>query len=98
VVLAPSSSLGPLLLPLRFLAATHAMSTLASVVSDGSPGSCVAPTPFTTFSPLDERRRFEGGFVESIELPAFLCLRLVDSGAVVSPSSPDASRDDACCI
>jgi hypothetical protein len=25
-----------------------------------------------------------------------LCLRLVDSGAVVSPSSPDASLDDGC--
>jgi hypothetical protein len=71
--------------PIRF-----AISVLASVVSEGSPGS----DPFGILSPMDERNRFEGGFDASIELP-FLCFK-VDSGAVDEPSSPEASLDDVC--
>jgi len=69
-----------------------AMSVLPSVVSDGSPGS-----PFAAFSEfVDDLRRLLGGFVASSELADFLCLELLDSGAVDSPSSPDASREDGC--
>ena len=41
-----------------------------------------------------DRNLFAGGF-ESIELP-FLWLAPVDSGAVDSPSSPEASREEGC--
>ena len=67
-----------------------AISVLPSVVSEGSPGS----DPLGILSPVDERNRFEGGLDASIELP-FLCFKL-DSGAVDSPSSAEASRDDVC--
>lgn len=58
------------------------ISTLASVVSLGSPGS----RPLSTLSEEAFRCRLLGGFCEA----------LVDSGAVVSPSSAEASRDSVC--
>ena len=91
-VLSSSASFEPLFRPL--LPTRLAISVLASVVSDGSPGSCTFVDPLGILSWVDDRNRFAGGF-ESIELP-FLELRMPDSGAVDSPSSPDASRDDGC--
>jgi len=77
-------------LPLRVT--RSAMSTLASVVSLGSPGSRACGTAI--WSEL-ERWRLLGwaALVESV----FLWVPPVrlDSGAVVSPSSPEASRDSA---
>lgn len=74
--LSSSSSSLPFLFRTRF-----SISSDASVLSDGSPGS---PFGMIIFSCVDDRSRLAG----------FLT---VDSGAVDSPSSPDASRDDACC-
>lgn len=74
-----------------FFVTRFAISALPSVVSEGSPGSC---DPLGIFSWVDERNRFAGGLDASIELP-FLCFKL-GSGAVDSPSSPDASRDEFC--
>lgn len=70
---------------LRWEPTRSAMSTLASVVSLGSPGSAL------TWSLDDE----DGA---SPVAAAVLRCRLarVDSGAVVSPSSPEASRDSVC--
>jgi hypothetical protein len=65
------------------------------VVSDGSPGSWTLSDPFVIFSCVLDRNLFAGGLVESIEFP-FLWLMPVDSGAVDSPSSPEASRDEGC--
>jgi len=76
--------------PMRF-----AISVLPSVVSDGSPGSSALSFPLGIFSWVPDRNRFAGGLVESIEF-VFLWFKLADSGAVDSPSSPDASRDDGC--
>lgn len=72
-----------------------AISVLPSVVSDGSPGSWGLSDPFVIFSCVLDRNLFAGGLVESIEFP-FLWPRPVDSGAVDSPSSPEASREDGC--
>jgi hypothetical protein len=91
-VLSSSASFELLLRPL--LPTRLAISVLASVVSEGSPGSSKLVDPLETLSWIDERSRLAGGF-ESIEL-LFLVLRMPDSAAVVSPSSPDASRDDGC--
>jgi len=71
-----------------------AISVLPSVVSDGSPGSWILLDPFVIFSCVLDRNLFAGGF-ESIELP-FLWPAPVDSGAVDSPSSPEASREEGC--
>jgi len=75
--------------PTRF-----AISVLPSVVSDGSPGSWTLSDPFVIFSCVLDRNLFAGG-LESIEFP-FLWPTPVDSGAVDSPSSPEASRDEGC--
>lgn len=64
------------------------MSVLPSVLSEGSPGS-----PFGIFSCIEDRSLFAAGGL-SVEA-TFLCL-VVLSGAVDSPSSPDASLDEAC--
>ena len=80
---------------LPFLFDLVAISILASVVSDGSPGS-----PFAAaFSPAvlaRVRGRFTGVLVdESTEAEDFLCLMILLTCAAESPaSSPDASRDD----
>lgn len=80
------------------------MSSLSSVVSEGSPGSALAIVGVAL--PLLEaasalalervRGRFGGGFVESTEVADFLCLLVdTDTGtAESSASSPEASRDD----
>jgi hypothetical protein len=80
-------------LPLR--PTRSAMSTLASVVSLGSPGStAVAGMIFEL-----ERWRLEGGWTADAEESIFLwpgrVVVVADSGAVVSPSSAEASRDSA---
>lgn len=84
-------------LPLRVLRreTRSAMSTLASVVSLGSPGSTEASAALSEL--LLPRWRLLGGCCELLE-SAFRwpCEGAPeDSGAVVSPSSPDASRDSA---
>ena len=88
-----------LLAALRLLRATRsAMSTLASVVSLGSPGSVALEDWCSRARSEFARCRLLGGWVE---LPESV-LRWCDGGpldslAVVSPSSADASRDsDAC--
>lgn len=81
-----SSVVAMLLRP--FLETRFSISTLPSVVSDGSPGSLVSD-PFA----VDERNLFAGGLDASIELP-FLCFKV--GSAADSPSSPEASRDDGC--
>jgi hypothetical protein len=68
---------------------------LASVVSEGSPGSRMFSEPLDSLSCVDDRNLLAGGLPES-RRPPFLWVKLPDSGAVDSPSSPDASRDDAC--
>lgn len=76
------------------------MSLLATVVSEGSPGSSfAAPLAVGTLpSPEDLRTRFGGGTEPAASIEdCFLGLfdgaaGLVDSSA----SSPDASRDDGC--
>lgn len=72
-----------------------AMSTLASVVSLGSPGSATL-----LLLPLSRTRsELARCLLLGFKLVP-LVVRLVcrdDSGAVVSPSSPEASREDVCC-
>lgn len=84
-------------LPLRvlFLETRSAMSTLASVVSLGSPGSTEASASLSEL--LFPRWRLLGGCCELPEsVLRWPCEGAPeDSGAVVSPSSPDASRDSA---
>lgn len=90
------SSLASLELLFRpFRAIRSAISVLASVVSEGSPGSCKFSESFDTLSCVDARNLLEGGSLESTWLP-FFWPNLPDSGAVDSPSSPDASREEAC--
>ena len=77
---------------------------LASVVSDGSPGSSfwmlgTAKSWLDAFSAAVAvervRGRFEGGFVDSTDVETFLCLAPDDAcAAESSASSPDASRDE----
>lgn len=85
-------------LPLRvlFLETRSAMSTLASVVSLGSPGSTEASAALSE-ELLLPRWRLLGGCCELLESALrWPCEGAPeDSGAVVSPSSPDASRDSA---
>ena len=83
------------------------MSELASVVSDGSPGSSLLILgigmplfKLVSATALDRvRGRLAGGFVESIDIVDFLCLLLVGVCVEVSSpaSSPEASRDEGCC-
>lgn len=80
-----------------------AISVLASVVSEGSPGSSfwmlgmAAPLPVIALSAVTVDRvrgRFAGGWAVSIEVAAFLCLE-PEGGPVTSVvSSPEASRDE----
>lgn len=84
-------------LPLR--ATLSAMSTLASVVSLGSPGSTTWGEATAGWSEL-ARWRLLGGWLlppaaESVFLWVAAAVPVVrpDSGAVVSPSSAEASRD-----
>ena len=102
-----AAELLPLVLPSPILADTDlrlplrdtrsAISTLASVVSLGSPGSA-AWAPITAAASAAAgwselaRWRLLGGWLLAAELGLWAAVRL-DSGAVVSPSSPDASRD-----
>lgn len=85
-------------LPLRvlLLETRSAMSTLASVVSLGSPGSTEASAALSD-ELLLPRWRLLGGCCELLESALrWPCEGAPeDSGAVVSPSSPDASRDSA---
>jgi hypothetical protein len=82
---------------------------LASVVSDGSPGSSLLidrPTVAFPFRLVSEsavkkdrvRARFEGGiFDASTADRGFLCLPDEVAGAAdSSPSSPEASREEGC--
>ena len=80
-----------------------AMSVLASVVSDGSPGSSllmlVPDTPsFETLSASIVDRvlgRLAGGFIPSTIAVDFFGLKFVLLGAAESPaSSPEASREE----
>jgi len=83
------------------------MSMLASVVSDGSPGSSLAiegpsatPLPvvawLSVMTPERVRARFVGGTLLAASID-FLCLPGNTSGtADSSPSSPEASRDEGC--
>ena len=74
------------------------MSLLATVVSEGSPGSSfAAPLAVGTLpSPEDLRTRFGGGTVPAVSIElCFLDLFDGTAGPVdSSASSPDASRDD----
>ena len=78
-----------------FRAIRSAISVLASVVSEGSSGTCTFSEPFEPLSCVDGRNLLAGGSLESRRLP-FFWPKMPDSGAVDSPSSPDASRDEAC--
>lgn len=74
------------------------MSSLASVVSEGSPGSSVLIVGKSAGSALSAARvrgRLLDCLVESIELFPLRCFtaRAGESSA----SSPDASRDEGCC-
>lgn len=79
-----------------------AMSVLASVVSDGSPGSSLLMIGMTivalaAFSAACElfRGRLLGGLGNSCEVAGFLCFIVVTSGtAEPAASSSEASRDD----
>ena len=82
-----------------------AMSVLASVVSDGSPGSSFwmlgtgAPliVGFSLTAADRVRARFEGGLAESTDVAVvFLCLELEVGAVDSSASSPDASREEGC--
>lgn len=98
----PSSILAlvPGVLSLRLVRV--AMSVLASVVSDGSPGSSlsilgpmISPDKGSAAALERVLGRFAGGLADSIDSEAFLCLRLVVNCAVESSaSSPEASRDE----
>lgn len=81
-----------------FLATRSAISVLPSVVSEGSPGSFRSSAPFAEdLSVLvEDLILLLGGAFGSVELGVFLCFIATVSGAVDSPSSPEASRDDAC--
>jgi hypothetical protein len=86
-------------LPLRF--ERFAIFVLASVLSEGSPGSSFVilgiAASLLAVAPEWVRGRFAGGFEVSIEAGTFLCL-WVGVCTVESPaSSPEASRDDGCC-
>ena len=61
-----------------------AISALASVVSDGSPGS----SPFVIFSPFADRSRLEAGLSVELLLGAF-----AERDSSTEDSSPDASRE-----
>jgi hypothetical protein len=79
-------------LPLR--PTRSAISMLASVVSLGSPGSVAVAAAWLELA----RWRLGGGWVPLAEESDFLWPEprgIVDSGAVVSPSSAEASRDSA---
>lgn len=69
-----------------------ASSSSPSVVSVGSPWSLGSAEPLDV-RPVDDRNRFAGGLLASIELFVFLCFKLPNSGAA---SSPDASLDEGC--
>lgn len=79
-----------------------AISVLASVVSDGSPGSSLLMSGMTlpssaACSVTTEllRGRFDGGLLPSGDTSVFLGLWLTVSGTAESAaSSPEASRDD----
>ena len=83
------------------------MSELASVVSDGSPGSSlfilgigVPLLELLSAIALDRvLGRLAGGLVESMDIVDFLCLAIVGACVEVSSaaSSPEASRDEGCC-
>lgn len=89
-----------------------AMSVLASVVSDGSPGSSLLILGILDAAwalvcsaevTLDRvRGRLAGGTIdESVDAIPFLCLPMVAAvgvkgAAESSASSPEASRDDGC--
>ena len=83
-----------------------AISILASVVSEGSPGSscCMLDIGMPLLGPFSAAvldrvlGRFAGGFVESIDAVVFLCLLFGDGCAPDSspPSSPEASREEGC--
>jgi hypothetical protein len=72
------------------------------VGEDGSPGSWllifgVFVEPFASGTALDRvRGRFVGGAVLSIDCVYLLCL-VLDAGKSAS-SSPEASREEGCCI
>lgn len=81
------------------------MSVLASVVSEGSPGSscwmlgiAMPLLEAPSLAALDRvLGRLLGGLLESLDGADFLCLPLAEFCAVESSaSSPDASRDDGC--
>ena len=80
-----------------------AISVLASVVSDGSPGSSLLmlaiplPTQLSLVALDRVRGRLAGGLEESIEAEDFLCLVVVlERVAESSASSPEASREEGC--
>ena len=84
-----------------------AISTLAPVVSLGSPGSLRSTLGSLTPPSAEDscvliavrvRGRLLGGFEASIEVEDFLCFPPVLVAVVVlsSASSPDASRDEGC--
>jgi hypothetical protein len=81
---------------LAFRPTRLAISVLPSVVSDGSPGSCTLASPLGLFSFVEERSRFAAGGLPVSKTLFFLLPRWLLSGAVDSPSSPEASRDEGC--
>lgn len=108
----PSSPAFPLLLlvvlPLRS-SACRSISSLSSVVEDGSPGSSLLMPGASTLKPLlleltlmvvaaaaarVRGRLFGGASLESTELADFLCLEVRDGDPAAS--SPEASRDEGC--
>jgi hypothetical protein len=94
----PSVLLSPWVLRLDFFS----ISSLSSVGDDGSPGSWllifgISIVPLAPGVALDRvRARFVGGTVVSIDCGCLLCLA-IDAGASAS-SSPEASREEGCCI
>ena len=99
----PSSSLtlsGPL-----FNFDRLAISVLASVVSEGSPGSsfwilgaAATPLPAKLSAVTFDRVRglLAGGCVESTEVTAFLCLMAAGGVVTSAASSPEASLEEGC--
>lgn len=104
IAISPLVSPLPLLVEPRWLLRLErvSISALASVVSDGSPGSSkfmaggsplllwVAASAAAAFDRV--RGRLAGGLFESIELVALRCLVLL--AGEVATSSPEASRED----
>ncbi len=87
-------------LPLR--ETRSAMSMLASVVSLGSPGSAMWSTCAWACSRTEaaearsELARWRLAGLEPVAVSDLRCVSLPVSGAVVSPSSPEASREEGC--